>query len=425
MAFNQFGQYSGNHKAWDHVGNILPNVEHSEGERPSIEWKVAEWLPVQFFDKHYENWIVLMPGKVVACDPDGKLCPAGMKIAAELAGSGDVLTYTLNDVQAGTINVATGSAVTAAELTDPGSTRGYTKAEIDAAGFLGQSGRAFSVSNPVGVAPFAYLQWAGGDGSNPADYRQHNYNMQHLVTVLCDYVLELPLVPAATANEALTFDAPVDNVACLSGGNVLSNLPVAGNTLRTPITFADGGSGDAGLFLNQVDSQSDIEVAGDWSIDLDSGVICVHSTGTPSGVTVSYSHYGAAPATVSVFASAVGDLKCGDLLTFDANSNLRLADAASLFIGNTSAGDESANVARSHGLIVGQVLDRDAGIPKDYLDRVRTAYVPPIGTDASGSKPGYLGQMDQMPGSATGGAPSNVHYAGAADTVVRVNLTRF
>ena len=213
MAFNSVGQYTGSHKAWDHVGNILPNVEHSEGERPSIEWHVADWLPVQFLDKHYENWIVLMPGKVVSCDPDGKLCPAGMKIAAELAGSGDVLTYGVNDVTAGTINVATGVAVTLAELIDSGSTRGYTKGEIDAAGFLGESGRAFTVSNPVGVAPFAYLQNAGGDGFNPTDYKQHNYNMQHLVTVLCDYVLELPLVPAQQAAESLTFDAPVSNVS--------------------------------------------------------------------------------------------------------------------------------------------------------------------------------------------------------------------
>jgi hypothetical protein len=363
-----------------------------------------------------------MPGKVVSCDPDGKLCPAGMKIAAELAGTGDVLTYGVNDVTAGTINVATGVAVTLAELTDAGSTRGYTVTEIDAAGFLGEAGRSFTVSNPVGVAPFAYLQNAGGDGFNPTDYKQHNYNMQHLVTVLCDYVLELPLVPAQTAAEALTFDAPVSNVSCLSGGNLLTNLPVAANTIRTPMVFAGT---DAALFVNQVDSQADIEVAGDWSVDLDDGVVCVYATVTPSGVTLDYSHYAAAPATVSVFASAVGDPQCGDLLTFDANSNLRVASAANLYIGDTSSGDEAANIARSHGLIVGQVLDRDAGVPKDYLDRVRTAYSPAIGTDASGSKPGYLGQMDQMAGSATGGAPSNVHYAGAADTVVRVNLTRF
>lgn len=420
MSFNQFGQYSADHKTWDHVGNILPNVEHSEGVRPAIEWRPAEWLPVQFYDKHYENYMVIMPGKVVACDGDGNLVPAGLKVAADLAGSGDVVTYTTRDVDAGVINVATGNPVTLAELTDAGPTRGYTKAEVDAAGFLGQSGVALEISSPVGVAPYAYLQWAGGDGSNPANYRRHNYNMQHQVAVLCDYVLELPLVPATVSSpEALTFGGPVSNVSVSAP---LANLPVASNTARTPMTFAGGAS--ATLFVNQKLTAADVSASGDWHLDLDTGVITVYATVTPTSITLTYSHYASAPASVSTFASAVGDLKPGDLLTFDANSNMVVASAANLYIGDTSSGNEAANIARSHGLIVGQVLDRDIG-PKDLLDRVRTAYNPALNTDATGGLPGYLGQLDQMPGTATGGARGNVHYAGAADTVVRVNLTRF
>src|SRR5690606_2284089 len=133
---------------------------------------------------------------------DNRVVPAGLKIAVELAGSGDVVTYTENDVLSGTINVATGNPVTTAELTDPGSTRGYTASEINAAGFLGRSGVSITISNPVGVAPYAFLQWAGGDGFNPTQYKQHNYNMQHQVSVLCDYVLELPLVPASATSES-------------------------------------------------------------------------------------------------------------------------------------------------------------------------------------------------------------------------------
>lgn len=419
MAFNSVGQYVGTHKAWDHVGNILPNVEHSEGERPAIEWKVAEWLPVQFFDKHYENWFVIMPGKVVALDADGSLCPAGLKIAAELSGSGDVVTYTLSDVEAGTINVATGSPVTLAQLTDAGSTRGYTKAEIDAAGFLGRSGVAFTVSNPVGVAPYAFLQWAGGDGFNPTAYRKHNYNMQHQVAVLCDYVLELPLVPASATSEALTFSPDADEAGVFTDSG-LANLPVAANTDRTPISFA-GGSAST-LFVNQVADKSLIAAAGDWAIDLDTGAVSVKAASAPLGVTVSYSHYASAPASVSKFACAVGDLKGGDMVTFDANSNFRIASSSNLFLDASPTG---AQVARAMGLIVGQVLDRDSSLPRDMLDRVKTSYSPALGTDASGALPGYLGQLDQMPGTANGGVPSNVHYAGAADTVVRINLTRF
>lgn len=416
MSLNQFGQYAGSHKTWDHVGNILPNVEHSEGIRPAIEWKVAEWLPVQFFDKHYENWMVILAGKVVAEDADGRLCPAGLKIAAELAGSGDVVTYTRDDVAAGTINVATGEPVTLAELTDSGLTRGYTKAEIDSAGFLGRAGVAFTVSAPVGVAPYAYLQWAGGDGSNPALYRQHNYNMQHQVAVLCDYVLQLPLVPGETATESLSFGASVEGVATASG---IVNTPLAANTQRTPMVFAGT---DAALFVNQVDSKDAVKVAGDWFVDLEAGEVSVFSSTVPT-VTLSYSHYAAAPASVSAFACAVGDLKGGDLVTFDKDSNFCKATASSLHIGDTSSTNQADAIVRSHGLVLGQVLDRQAG-GRSLLGHVKTSYDPAINTNAAGSKPGYLGQMDQMPGSATGGVGADVHYAGAADTVVRINLTR-
>lgn len=419
MAFNSVGQMTGSHKTWDHVGNIIPNVEHSEGVRPAIEWKVAEWLPVQFFDKHYENWLVILPGKVLSVDADNRLCPAGLKRNVDLGGSGDVVTYTVNDVTAGTINVTTGAPVTLAQLTDPGSTRGYTKAEIDAAGFLGRAGVEFTVSSPVGVAPYSFLQWAGGDGFNPTGYHKHNYNMQHQVSVLCDYVLELPLVPAATTSEALTF-APDATEAGVFTDSGLANLPVAANTVRTPISFA-GTDADT-LFVNQVADKTQIALAGDWAIDLATGHVSVKAGSAPTGVTVSYSHYASAPGTVSAFACAVGDLRGGDMVTFDANSNFIKATAANLALSGSPTGDE---VAASHGLVVGQVLDRDSSHPKDLLDRVKTSYSPALDTSAAGSKPAYLGQLDQMPGSANGGVPSNVHYAGAADTVVRINLTRF
>lgn len=425
MAFNSVGQYSANHKVWDHVGNILPNVEFSEGERPAIEWKVAEWLPVQFFDKHYENWFVILPGKVVATDNDGRLVPAGLKVIADLDAAGDVVTYTTNDVEAGTINVATGNPVTTAELTDSGSTRGYTAAEINTAGFLGRTGVSLAISSPVGVAPYAYLQWMGGDGFNPAQYKQHNYNMQHQVAVLCDYVLELPLVPGATTTEAITFAPSEDqsDSASIWSASGVDNLPMAANTVRTPITFA--GTNASTLFVNQVEAIDDLVAAGDWFVDLDAGTVSVFAASQPTGITISYSHYAAAPATVSKFACAVGDLKAGDLVTFDSNSNFRIANASTLYISDTSTGNRASDIVRAMGLVVGQVLDRDDGFPKDFLDHVKTSYAPAIGTDATGSKPAYLGQLDQMPGTADGGVPSNIHYAGAANTVVRINLTRF
>jgi hypothetical protein len=99
MSFDSLNRYNPNHKVWDHVGNLIPDVEHSEGERPAIELQVASWLPVQFFDKHYENWMVVLPGKAIALDPDGRAMPA------EYGLTSASVVYTQNDVDAGTIDV--------------------------------------------------------------------------------------------------------------------------------------------------------------------------------------------------------------------------------------------------------------------------------------------------------------------------------
>ena len=45
MGFDSLGRYTPGHKSWDHVGNMIPVVEHSEGVRPHGEFKPAAWLP--------------------------------------------------------------------------------------------------------------------------------------------------------------------------------------------------------------------------------------------------------------------------------------------------------------------------------------------------------------------------------------------
>lgn len=396
MPLDSVGRYVATHKTWDHVGNMIPVVEHSEGIRPHGEFKPAAWLPVQFFDKYYENWFVMLPGKILAFDNQGRVVPA------QYAEATVNIVYTQNDVDAGTIDVRTGTPVTGAA----------SFAVSTVADFMG-TGEAMAVSKPVGVAPYAILQWAGDgsdldDGFTPAAYKQHNYNMQHQMAILCDYVLELPLVPAQEVAEDMTEDANADNVTTFTA---LGNLPVAKNTMRTPITFANGTLTDAATrFVVEKDSAADVLAAGDWHIDLATGVVSVWASGALGGgnlYAVTYSHYAAAPtgSNVSKFACALGDLKPGDFVKCNADSNFVKADPA------------SENFAD----IIGQVLEVEDVFAKDALDKVRTAY-DSIGTDAAGSLPGYAGQMDQMPGSATGGVSDKVHYAGAANLVVRVNL---
>ena len=109
MPFNSLGQYTPTHKVYDHIGNMIPNVEHSEGIRTAVEWKPAEWLPVRWFDKHFENWYVTMPGKILATDNNGDLVPAQYGLASA------TITYTSNDVDAGVIDARTGVALLSAD----------------------------------------------------------------------------------------------------------------------------------------------------------------------------------------------------------------------------------------------------------------------------------------------------------------------
>jgi hypothetical protein len=285
---------------------------------------------------------------------------------------------------------------------------------------MGTTGLTWTAKAPIGVASYPFLQWAGDgsssdDGNNPAYYRYHNYNMQHRVALVCDYMLELPVVPTTATSETITAGARTVNLQVF---DALNNLPVAANTTtRTPITFASGTLTDsATVFVTQKDTAAACVSTGDWHIDLVTGIITIYTTTTISGTyAVTYYHYASAPSTVSVFACAVGDLRGGDFLKSDSDSNWTLATNK---VYGTSNGDNFDTF--SH--IMGQILEVQTE-PQDYLQRVRTAWSS-LGTDGSGSLPGTTtgGQMDQMPGSATSGASLAVHYAGAANLVALVNL---
>jgi len=450
MSFNTVGQYTGNMKPWDHVGNIIPDIEHSEGMRPAHEFQVAKWLPVSFFDKYYENWVVVMPGKILGLDQDGFVVPA-----AYVTGAATTVVYTAFDVTAGTIDIATGVAVTQAKtvtLTQLTGARGggWTAANAGVgvtSAFMGKWGVAWLPSAvPIGVAPMPFLKHAGGDGFNPANYTFHNYNMQHQVTVLCDYVIKLPLIPGQVTSEvmshawngtAITFgtadgwrnltwiqgtarySATTGLYPCLNAYNVaalpLANLPVAKNTARTTLACSD-----ATILVNERTSMGAITAAGDYWVDYDVGVLFVYSWGGTSmpiagGTTLTYYHYGTVPANLSQFGCILAGTTVilpGDLLQTTTGSNWAYLLPA------------SATPANCMGQVLAIVSE-----PKGYLEYVRTAYTA-LNTDSSGtmanqtlgSATANLGQMDQMPGSANQGYSTLVSYAGAANQFAIVNL---
>lgn len=212
--------YQATHKKWDHTSPLQPNIEISESVRPAYEFKPADYLPLSRFDKWFENWFVIQAGKAVALDAQNRVVPAGLALQAAaykaafennsnspetIAGckavaravSGLTL-YTTNDVAEGVKNFA-GQPVTAGEPVVEsffafGGTNLATIAGTTSFGDSDTLTMVNPISKPVGVAPYNYWRWAGGDGFNPTQYHYHNYNLQHQVAVLCDYFIELPVV---------------------------------------------------------------------------------------------------------------------------------------------------------------------------------------------------------------------------------------
>lgn len=407
MSIDAFGRITSNYKSFDHVGNIIPSVEHCEGQRPNFPARPAAWLPVQFFEKNTEEWFVVMPGKGLALDNDGRLIPAGLGV------SGATFAYTAADVEAGVIDVRTGLPLLIGNIGT------VTVSAIDGTpGFMGRAGEAAAFSVHVGVAPYPFFQWAGDssdldDGFNALAYRKLNFNLQHKVSLLTDYVLKLPQVPAQTAAEAIAESAFAGNVSTLVA---LSALPVATVTMRTGITFGNEVAGlqDADTrFVRQVASVALIAAAGDWHVDYATGVISVYASASlDPGLgediyNVTYSNYASAPtgSSVSKFACVLGEVAPGDFLKFNVDSN---------YIKATPGSD-------NYSLIAAQVLAVVSGIDEG-LAMVRTAWDPALSTSAAGALPGYAGQLDQMPGSATAGASDLLHMAGGADKMVILNL---
>lgn len=407
--------YSASHKQWDHVGNITPGFEHSEGIRPHFDNNIpAGWLPVVWEDKHYEVWVVISSGKIVALTLEGDIVPAGLKVEWAAAAGGDtVLTYTSDDVEQKVTDLTTGEVLTAA--TD------YTKTELTAAlkerGLIGASDTCDDfISDPIGViAHNAFVWWSySRDKFNPVDNKQHNHQLQHAITVLCDWVVRVPWLASDEASDVA--DSSLTSAELTFGSNniysaanttslvryssivsttwvayALDEFPVAEPTDRTPIEVSSGAS-----LTRRRQSVDQLSQDGDYFLDLDVGVIFFYSSAgtlpsSVSGKTYTYHTYASVPTTVSDYISATGTLVPGCFVKADADSNYTL--------------DSSPTVASTVGQVLGFITH-----PRDFLDRVRTQYT-------------QLGTMNKMPGTATKGFPANLNISvvGANKEVV-INL---
>ena len=467
-------RYQARHKGWDHVGNITPLVEHSESDFPHFQGVVAPWLPINGasnnvsmgfmsrYDKKMEDYKVISSGKVVALDATGYLVPRGVGINWASAGSSDVvLEYTALDVQERVTDLGTGQFVTAAKT--------YTKSalttQLKEMGLLDVNASLDTfIGNAIGLVRQDCFMSAGPDLDNPSTYRYHNYKMQHQVAVLCDYVVRLPHVPSsantvtvpafngtafslANLNDANSagvwgtlarFAAQMDRYDGITNANAvglaLRRTPCAKHTTRTPLTITSSSVDiTSTVLVHQTSGVAELSSVGDYFFDHEVGVLWFYEEGAnalPSGLTasdvVAYYDYTLAPTSVSTYTCVVGNVKPGDFLVCDGNSNLTTADYSTAIVEADVAGsiasegspqnDELAGLlsaaveigARRSTDILGQALTVILH-PRDLLDRVRTAYT-------------FLGIHDQMPGSASGGYPDTVTYSGAADREVIINI---
>jgi len=209
------------------------------------------------------------------------------------------------------------------------------------------------------------------------------------------------------------------------------NYPLSDDTAETTMAASVAG------LLAKKSAVTAISAAGDYFVDKDLGLLFVFESGgnaipTPwtTAATITYYHYGSAVASAgNTFMCATGDLEYGDLLTYDASSNLIKAEldigtaegydaAFAVFAADPDygAGTDAAistqleqAVQNHQNGIVGQVIGVNE-YPRDYLERVHTAYS------------GYTAANMRTPGSATGGRSDQLTYTGSAERMLIVNL---
>lgn len=151
-------------------------LEISEGQRPALALRPAQYLPVKYLDKYLNDWVVIAAGTIVAIDASGDLVNAN-------GGAATAYTYTADDI---------------------GLTVDYDANGHDV--YVATAGAASSVppgNKPIGVAPYDYYQniSVGFDSANPTGLTKYtNYQIQDKVAVLCDYMIEVPVKTACDAS---------------------------------------------------------------------------------------------------------------------------------------------------------------------------------------------------------------------------------
>ena len=390
------GGYKALHKGnRDLYGEWTPNFEISEGMRFG-QFHPAPYLPSVRYERVFQDRYVIGAGTPVALDSDGWLVPAGFRKLLAL-GAGNGPQYTSDDVAMGVLN-AQGVAVTAGE---------YVIDSLIAA--TKTVGRCF------GVTSYDAYMLSGSDPSNPATYKHHNYSRQNGIAVLTDYLLEYPLerflqVEHKIEVASLGADSDTFDLAHTTVLDYTLEVRVNG---RRDVDFVFGDGAGAGG-VDQLDWSAFSGGSGDHLKTGDKLEICYR-----------YEDAGNYEAPFGGIATFRGSVKPGDFVTYDENSRFVAYSAGA--IGDTSAGDESANISAALDAsldILGTVVLVDDKFPKQFLDRVKTAHDKRLQGAIQDGRTGEISKLDRQPGSANDGAPHNIWYAGGdvKSSIVRFNM---
>ena len=164
-------------RGYERNSNLIRQfIEVSDGIRPAIQMKPAQYLPVQNEDNYLNDWVVINAGDIVAVDASGFLTNAN-------GGASTAYVYTSNDVG----------------LTIDYDSNGHDQY---VAGPKTCSNK-LPGNRPIGVAPYDYYQNInqGFDSANPVGVTKYtNYQLQDKVSVLCDYLIELPVTTGVDAS---------------------------------------------------------------------------------------------------------------------------------------------------------------------------------------------------------------------------------
>lgn len=356
---------------------MVPNFEKNEGLRFG-NYRPAMFLPSLRLDLLEHTHIVIAAGSPVVIDNMGFILPAGYKHIMA-AGKGQGPQYTEQDRIAGVKN-AQGNPVVAGEFVVDAMIDGQVK-----------------LSKVLGVASYDGKLNLNGDVHNPATYQYNNYNVQNGVAVLTNYVLEFPIEPLKRSGHTVELTAAGGETAIDLGKDTVleHHVFIKKNKDRVVDYTFSKGTGAAGV--DQVILADALAAGDELKITM---LFEENFYQTPfAGMT-----------------TWRGEATTEMLVTFDADSKFVAYVPAA--IGDTSLGDESANIAAALDKqldILGQVTLVDKNWPKQMLDKVVTMYddrlYSPIINPETGEFQDGTG-LDKLPGSANGGVPHSIAYAG-------------